>query len=169
MVSWLGGVAVTRGDRRHGGGYIRHPWAVGDTASLTSSLSTSATKENVSECGFWTASLLFATAHCRQTKRSPWIQKGKQTFCFLLRCLILPTVHLPWTLGFGSRTNPKFSVFSLQTMKPLMEKRRRARINESLNKLKTLIIPLTGRDVSYLHRDSFRKRFKPPLVMFSVE
>lgn len=30
-----------------------------------------------------------------------------------------------------------------------MEKRRRARINDSLNKLKNLIIPLTGRDVSY--------------------
>ncbi|CAG03203.1 unnamed protein product, partial [Tetraodon nigroviridis] len=33
-----------------------------------------------------------------------------------------------------------------KTMKPLMEKRRRARINDSLNKLKNLIIPLTGRD-----------------------
>lgn len=34
-------------------------------------------------------------------------------------------------------------------MKPLMEKRRRARINDSLNHLKNLILPLTGRDVSY--------------------
>ncbi|MED6282312.1 hypothetical protein CHARACLAT_030816 [Characodon lateralis] len=33
-----------------------------------------------------------------------------------------------------------------KTLKPLMEKRRRARINESLNHLKNLIIPLTGRD-----------------------
>ncbi|XP_045913555.1 transcription factor HES-2-like [Micropterus dolomieu] len=33
-----------------------------------------------------------------------------------------------------------------KTMKPLMEKRRRARINDSLNHLKNLIIPLTGRD-----------------------
>ncbi|XP_029012278.1 transcription factor HES-2-like [Betta splendens] len=33
-----------------------------------------------------------------------------------------------------------------KTMKPLMEKRRRARINDSLNHLKTLILPLTGRD-----------------------
>uniref|UniRef100_A0A7N9AYW5 Hes family bHLH transcription factor 2 n=1 Tax=Mastacembelus armatus TaxID=205130 RepID=A0A7N9AYW5_9TELE len=33
-----------------------------------------------------------------------------------------------------------------KTMKPLMEKRRRARINDSLNRLKTLILPLTGRD-----------------------
>ncbi|KAL3974270.1 hypothetical protein ACER0C_022896 [Sarotherodon galilaeus] len=35
-----------------------------------------------------------------------------------------------------------------KTMKPLMEKRRRARINESLNRLKSLIVPLTGRDQS---------------------
>lgn len=41
---------------------------------------------------------------------------------------------------------------SFQTMKPLMEKRRRARINNSLNHLKNLILPLTGRDVSwYIH------------------
>ncbi|XP_053308109.1 transcription factor HES-2 [Spea bombifrons] len=35
-----------------------------------------------------------------------------------------------------------------KTMKPLMEKRRRARINESLNQLKTLILPLIGKDNS---------------------
>ncbi|XP_031594039.1 transcription factor HES-2-like isoform X1 [Oreochromis aureus] len=35
-----------------------------------------------------------------------------------------------------------------KTMKPLMEKRRRAGINESLNRLKSLIVPLTGRDQS---------------------
>ncbi|XP_062315631.1 transcription factor HES-2-like [Osmerus eperlanus] len=35
-----------------------------------------------------------------------------------------------------------------KTMKPLMEKRRRARINQSLNQLKTLILPLTGKDKS---------------------
>ncbi|CAL8368734.1 unnamed protein product [Lota lota] len=33
-----------------------------------------------------------------------------------------------------------------KTMKPLMEKRRRARINDSLDHLKSLIIPLTGKD-----------------------
>ncbi|KAK9515531.1 hypothetical protein VZT92_026171 [Zoarces viviparus] len=33
-----------------------------------------------------------------------------------------------------------------KTMKPLMEKRRRARINDSLSHLKNLILPLTGRD-----------------------
>uniref|UniRef100_A0AAQ6IE67 BHLH domain-containing protein n=2 Tax=Anabas testudineus TaxID=64144 RepID=A0AAQ6IE67_ANATE len=33
-------------------------------------------------------------------------------------------------------------------MKPLMEKRRRARINDSLNHLKNLILPLTGRNTN---------------------
>ncbi|XP_023697344.2 transcription factor HES-2.1 [Paramormyrops kingsleyae] len=35
-----------------------------------------------------------------------------------------------------------------KTLKPLMEKRRRARINESLNQLKNLIVPLIGKDNS---------------------
>ncbi|XP_062854603.1 transcription factor HES-2.1 [Trichomycterus rosablanca] len=35
-----------------------------------------------------------------------------------------------------------------KTLKPLMEKRRRARINESINKLKALIVPLVGKDTS---------------------
>ncbi|XP_077460469.1 transcription factor HES-2-like [Stigmatopora argus] len=35
-----------------------------------------------------------------------------------------------------------------KTMKPLVEKRRRARINDSLNHLKELILPLTGKDKS---------------------
>ncbi|XP_055024769.2 transcription factor HES-2.1 [Misgurnus anguillicaudatus] len=35
-----------------------------------------------------------------------------------------------------------------KTLKPLMEKRRRARINESLNHLKTLILPLVGKNAS---------------------
>ncbi|KAK2899063.1 hypothetical protein Q8A67_010481 [Cirrhinus molitorella] len=33
-----------------------------------------------------------------------------------------------------------------RTLKPLLEKKRRARINESLNQLKALILPLTGKD-----------------------
>uniref|UniRef100_A0A672FEG2 Hes family bHLH transcription factor 2 n=1 Tax=Salarias fasciatus TaxID=181472 RepID=A0A672FEG2_SALFA len=32
------------------------------------------------------------------------------------------------------------------TLKPLLEKRRRARINDSLNHLKSLILPLVGKD-----------------------
>ncbi|XP_027022541.1 transcription factor HES-2.1 [Tachysurus fulvidraco] len=35
-----------------------------------------------------------------------------------------------------------------KTLKPLMEKRRRARINDSLNNLKDLIVPLVGKDTS---------------------
>nr|XP_033778732.1 transcription factor HES-2 [Geotrypetes seraphini] len=35
-----------------------------------------------------------------------------------------------------------------KTLKPLMEKRRRARINDSLTQLKTLILPLIGKDTS---------------------
>ncbi|XP_028597769.2 transcription factor HES-2 [Podarcis muralis] len=35
-----------------------------------------------------------------------------------------------------------------KSLKPLMEKRRRARINDSLNQLKTLILPLIGKDSS---------------------
>lgn len=38
-----------------------------------------------------------------------------------------------------------------KTLKPLLEKKRRARINESLNRLKALILPLTGKDVSFFH------------------
>lgn len=38
-----------------------------------------------------------------------------------------------------------------RTLKPLLEKKRRARINESLDQLKVLILPLTGKDVSSLH------------------
>ncbi|XP_076845216.1 transcription factor HES-2-like [Brachyhypopomus gauderio] len=33
-----------------------------------------------------------------------------------------------------------------KSLKPLMEKKRRARINDSLNQLKTLILPLVGKD-----------------------
>lgn len=39
-----------------------------------------------------------------------------------------------------------------RTLKPLLEKKRRARINESLNRLKALILPLTGKDVSSFRR-----------------
>lgn len=35
-----------------------------------------------------------------------------------------------------------------QSLKPLLEKRRRARINESLSQLKSLVLPLLGAEVS---------------------
>lgn len=38
--------------------------------------------------------------------------------------------------------------FFLQSSKPIMEKRRRARINESLGQLKTLILDALKKDVS---------------------
>lgn len=38
-----------------------------------------------------------------------------------------------------------------KTLKPLLEKKRRARINESLDRLKALILPLTGKDVSFVY------------------
>ncbi|KTF73637.1 hypothetical protein cypCar_00040717 [Cyprinus carpio] len=53
--------------------------------------------------------------------------------------------------SFGSRMNVaqrKEAHELRKTLKPLMEKRRRARINESLNHLKTLILPLVGKDAS---------------------
>ena len=40
--------------------------------------------------------------------------------------------------------------FSLQSSKPMMEKRRRARINQSLNELKALILEAMKKDVSQL-------------------
>uniref|UniRef100_H3BB93 Hes family bHLH transcription factor 2 n=1 Tax=Latimeria chalumnae TaxID=7897 RepID=H3BB93_LATCH len=51
---------------------------------------------------------------------------------------------------FPPKTNfyYRFYVNLNRTLKPLMEKRRRARINESLNQLKTLILPLMGKDSS---------------------
>ena len=43
-----------------------------------------------------------------------------------------------------------FLKFRLQASKPIMEKRRRARINESLNELKTLILEAMKKDVSII-------------------
>lgn len=40
-------------------------------------------------------------------------------------------------------------LFILQSSKPIMEKRRRARINESLGQLKTLILDALKKDVSF--------------------
>jgi len=51
-----------------------------------------------------------------------------------------------------------------------MEKRRRARINESLNHLKTLILPLVGKDVSILTLELVRITYLPyiQVMCFSV-
>lgn len=59
-------------------------------------------------------------------------------------------------------------LFSPQTLKPLLEKRRRARINESLNQLKTLILPLVCKDVSAAARPCApRSSPRPPHVALS--
>lgn len=51
-----------------------------------------------------------------------------------------------------------------------MEKRRRARINDSLNHLKNLILPLTGRDVSYyIHFNIGREQFSDTHKKGNVE
>ncbi|XP_074074695.1 transcription factor HES-2 [Macrotis lagotis] len=48
----------------------------------------------------------------------------------------------------GVPRRPGDSAELRKTLKPLMEKRRRARINESLSQLKGLILPLIGKDSS---------------------
>lgn len=45
-------------------------------------------------------------------------------------------------------TNNRFLFLFLQSNKPIMEKRRRARINNCLNELKTLILDAMKKDVS---------------------
>ncbi|CAL9703507.1 unnamed protein product [Knipowitschia caucasica] len=59
-----------------------------------------------------------------------------------MSCDVLPAFE-PNTLS-----KRKDALEMRKTLKPLMEKRRRARINDSLNHLKNLILPLTGRDKS---------------------
>ena len=43
-----------------------------------------------------------------------------------------------------------FAVMILQIKKPLIERRRRERINDSLNQLKNLVLEATNKDVSRL-------------------
>ncbi|TSL97291.1 Transcription factor HES-2 [Bagarius yarrelli] len=62
-----------------------------------------------------------------------------------------PNIMADSTFSFSSRmtvAQRKEANELRKTLKPLMEKRRRARINESLNKLKELIVPLAGKDSS---------------------
>lgn len=47
-----------------------------------------------------------------------------------------------------------FILLYLQSNKPIMEKRRRARINNCLNELKTLILDATKKDVSIISAHS---------------
>ncbi|XP_077168186.1 transcription factor HES-2 [Paroedura picta] len=53
-----------------------------------------------------------------------------------------------YRLKMGAAKRPGEATTLRKSLKPLMEKRRRARINDSLNQLKTLILPLIGKDSS---------------------
>lgn len=68
--------------------------------------------------------------------------------------------------------NP-LSLLSLQSNKPIMEKRRRARINNCLNELKTLILDATKKDVSlylsfFLCLEMLKNYFKK-IAILSIE
>lgn len=59
------------------------------------------------------------------------------------------TIEAVQTFGSRSTVAQRKEASELRrTLKPLMEKKRRARINDSLNDLKSLILPLVGKDVS---------------------
>lgn len=113
--------------------------------ALTAASDTPGTKtrqENVPKRCLRSSPILFSKANCGQKKRGSGAQKGEKSLRILLLYLTFFSFLLP---------NANLIIlFYFQTMKPLMEKRRRARINDSLNHLKNLILPLTGRDVSYL-------------------
>ncbi|KAL2103492.1 hypothetical protein ACEWY4_000360 [Coilia grayii] len=56
-------------------------------------------------------------------------------------------IEAPQTFGSRLTVAQRKEASELRrTLKPLMEKKRRARINDSLNHLKTLILPLVGKD-----------------------
>ncbi|XP_031421387.1 transcription factor HES-2.1 [Clupea harengus] len=60
-----------------------------------------------------------------------------------------PNMTIEAVQTFGSRSTVaqrKEASELRRTLKPLMEKKRRARINDSLNDLKSLILPLVGKD-----------------------
>ncbi|XP_067422773.1 transcription factor HES-2 [Emydura macquarii macquarii] len=59
-----------------------------------------------------------------------------------------PEAGRSYRSGLGARRKTGEATKLRKTLKPLMEKRRRARINESLNQLKTLILPLIRKDSS---------------------
>ncbi|XP_037737332.1 transcription factor HES-2 [Chelonia mydas] len=59
-----------------------------------------------------------------------------------------PEAARSYSSRLGAHRKPGEATELRKTLKPLMEKRRRARINESLNQLKTLILPLIGKDSS---------------------
>lgn len=61
--------------------------------------------------------------------------------------------------GTHTPDKPKNASEHRKSSKPIMEKRRRARINESLGQLKTLILDALKKDVSRDHLDEFNNSF----------
>ena len=59
------------------------------------------------------------------------------------------------------------STIRFQASKPIMEKRRRARINESLNELKALILEAVRKDVSLCFLDE-EEQFSTAGLLFSL-
>lgn len=141
---WLGGVAMTHADRRHGPAYIPRPWAVGHTSPSSSGLETLSTEKTVTMSPNMACDSLQAF--------SPRLTVAKRKEALELRKVSPATnlihVFCCWFRQYNLDPNV---LCCFQTMKPLMEKRRRARINDSLNHLKNLILPLTGRDVSVFY------------------
>ncbi|XP_072834885.2 transcription factor HES-2 [Pogona vitticeps] len=77
-------------------------------------------------------------------------------------CLEAPSKARP---AMGTLAKKPAEAMELRkSLKPLMEKRRRARINESLNQLKTLILPLIGKDSS-----RFSKLEKADILEMTVQ
>lgn len=113
--------------------------------------------QNVSKHDLWSSPVFFSKTNCGQKKRGSWAQKGEWSYRILFHiCFVFSLMSYFWCNAWILNI-----MCSFQTMKPLMEKRRRARINDSLDHLKNLILPLTGRDVSYyMHFNTYRTLFR---------
>lgn len=86
---------------------------------------------------------LTARSTVAQRKQANELRKVRGEICtglHALLCFLLLFVYVEVQL------NNRVVFFPSQTLKPLLEKRRRARINDSLSHLKSLILPLVGKD-----------------------
>ena len=73
-------------------------------------------------------------------------KKGKHSIFYLKKLHFLR--HLSWRRAHLLHLFLRVLFLPLQAKKPLMEKMRRARINDSLNELKSLVLDLLQKDVS---------------------
>lgn len=65
-------------------------------------------------------------------------------------CVSQPLTHITrFDFALGRVWRDEHVYYLFQTNKPIMEKKRRARINQCLNELKDLLIDATNTDVSY--------------------